>query len=59
MLKNEIGECPFCNEGNLRYYEPIIEEEEMIKPWECEDCGAFGEETYKIEFIGHCNTQEG
>ena len=57
MLENEIGECPFCGEGNLRYYEPIIEEE-MVYPWKCEDCGAFGEETYKIVFIGHYNTHE-
>ena len=58
MSKNEIGECPFCNGGNLRYCEPIIEEE-LIYPWKCEDCGSYGQEAYKTEFIGHRNTKKG
>lgn len=43
------GVCAHCGSDRLLYSDPIIEDE-LIYPYECEDCHATGKEYYDILF---------
>ena len=54
---NRQGICPNCGKENLEYGELYPEDELIIYPWDCPDCGAKGEESYNIEFNSHTLTE--
>jgi hypothetical protein len=43
------GVCASCGSDKLLYSDPIIEDE-LIYPYECEDCHAKGKEYYDLLF---------
>lgn len=43
------GVCASCGSDKLIYSDPIIEDE-LIYPYECEDCRAKGKEYYDLLF---------
>jgi len=57
--KNIEGICPVCGaEGNLEFGSAEIDEGGVKYPWDCEDCGASGEEWYDMTFSEHCNVTD-
>lgn len=54
MLKcNEKGKCPVCGIEDLNYGTLEVDDIGVIYPWNCNECGAVGEETYELDFTGH------
>ncbi len=51
----EIVVCPVCGSENLSFEGMRAEGDLNIYPWECDDCGAEGEEQYTVTFNGHYN----
>lgn len=43
------GVCPKCGSDRILYSDPIIEDN-LIYPYECEECHAKGQEIYDILF---------
>ena len=43
------GVCAKCGSDKILYSDPIIEDE-LIYPYECEDCHATGKEYYDLLF---------
>ena len=50
---DEQGVCPFCHKSNLAYGTAEFEDDMLMFPWECNNCGKTGEEWYDLKFIGH------
>ena len=47
------GVCPTCGSDSIEYDVPTKESDgTLILPFTCDDCGAIGQETFKIELIG-------
>lgn len=56
----EQGICPVCGSENLNYEGLEPEEEMIVYPWTCENCGATGSEWYELQFAGHnVDTKDG
>ena len=49
------GICPCCGSENLTYGKVVDDDCGVAYPWQCDDCGAKGKETYEIDFVGHYN----
>lgn len=44
---DEQGVCPFCHKSNLAYGTAEFEDDMLMFPWECNNCGKTGEEKKK------------
>lgn len=54
VKSNNAGNCPICNQDSALDYAEIQFDGDMCWfPWRCGECGAEGEEWYKLTFIGH------
>ena len=62
-MKNQIimncqGHCPFCGKQNLEYSKEFLNNDNIVFPWKCEDCGASGREVYYLDFLYHENCEK-
>lgn len=53
IKSNEQGICPLCKSEKLEYGALNLEGDMAYFKWECEECGARGEEWYEMNFAGH------
>ena len=51
--KNAKGVCPMCGSYNLNWGDSDINDNYLGYEYECEDCGAQGQEWYRLVFDGH------
>jgi hypothetical protein len=51
--KIEQGICPCCGSINLSYDAINIVDDNVNRPWKCDDCGSNGSEWHSLEFSGH------
>ena len=45
-----MGVCPKCHSLNLTYGKREIDDNNILYPFTCDDCGAKGQEVYDILF---------
>jgi len=51
---NEAGDCPVCGAG-LEYNDMEMCDDGLFYSWNCEACGAHGDEFYDVTFSTHGN----
>ena len=52
------GHCPVCGSQNITYNGSDIESYSYWYKCDCDDCNAYFEETYSLEFVGFDNIQK-
>lgn len=50
-VANEPGVCPNCGKSNLSYHGSEPNGDQLAYNFTCEECGARGQEWYKLDFI--------
>lgn len=61
-VTNEVepGQCPSCGGNDLEIGPPTIDPPNItVYPYECNDCGAQGEETYEMKLVQNILTKKG
>jgi len=48
----EASVCPVCGNTELTYGDSELRDELYVYDWACAECGASGEEQYRLEFVG-------
>lgn len=54
----KVGYCPRCGGSALHYHEHEFYDDELSFPYTCQDCGQFGVEQYRVEFLCHIVNDE-
>lgn len=57
VKSNALGQCPVCSSYNILYYPPYIDAVDMECIYTCNDCGFYGKEIFRIEFITHTDSK--
>jgi hypothetical protein len=50
---SEQGRCPKCQKQNLDYGAQDLQDDSIIYPYECRDCGFLGKEWFELSFQFH------
>lgn len=54
----KVGHCPRCGSSALLYHDHEFYADEVSFPYTCQDCGQYGAEQYRVEFICHIANDE-
>lgn len=58
FVKGNPDTCPICGSLLIEHDEIEMAGDQVYYPWHCVRCGATGQETYELKFIGHYNVSK-